>query len=347
MKGKVKNQHYVPQFYLRNFSNNKNGKTLSIYDVNTGFYFDQAGIKTQVSEKYFYGEDGKIEDALSKVESIVSPTIKKIIETKIIPNKSTLGYKKLLYFAVLNDLRNKARINEIIAAMSDLQSLQIGIFGDDKNQLPEITHEKVVHMNLGMVNEVSNHCNDLSCKIIKNNTNIPFITSDLPIVHYNQYLNQIKHPRRNSAIASIGFQMFLPISNDLILLFYDGNVYKVGNKKDNHLTINNTSDVDQLNILQIINCQSTVFFNNKIKKPYIDKLNAIATKYKVNKKPKTNIYNNVKDLGNQTNNNTIIHSESYFLDMHLTIAGIKINSKYKALNLDKTKFPCRDKFRNM
>ncbi|HEX2983013.1 MAG TPA: DUF4238 domain-containing protein, partial [Ignavibacteriales bacterium] len=59
-----KNQHFVPQFYLRNFSENK--KSLCDYNLSNNKYIKNASIKDMASQNYFYGKDENIEKLLSK-----------------------------------------------------------------------------------------------------------------------------------------------------------------------------------------------------------------------------------------------------------------------------------------
>ena len=56
-------QHYVPQFYLKNFSSNN--KSVGIYNFNVNKYISNASIKDNFGKNYFYGDDKRIEMALS------------------------------------------------------------------------------------------------------------------------------------------------------------------------------------------------------------------------------------------------------------------------------------------
>jgi len=73
-----KNQHFVPKFYLRNFSYEMNNKEIGIYNINTGFSYNKAPIKGQAYKSYFYGKDNDVEDKLSKAEGFTSFIFKKI-----------------------------------------------------------------------------------------------------------------------------------------------------------------------------------------------------------------------------------------------------------------------------
>jgi len=72
MKTDKKNQHYVPKFYLRNFSFQNNKKQIGVFNIENEFYFLKAKLKTQGSKNFFYGSDGVIEDSLSLIEGELS-----------------------------------------------------------------------------------------------------------------------------------------------------------------------------------------------------------------------------------------------------------------------------------
>ena len=82
------NQHYVPRFYMKNFSEVKNEETnkekalISFYQFDKMIYIEKIPTKSICCEKYFYDEDGHIENKLTEKESIWSKSIKlKIIKT--------------------------------------------------------------------------------------------------------------------------------------------------------------------------------------------------------------------------------------------------------------------------
>ena len=54
-----KRQHYVPRFYLKNFSINSEGKAIGIYNVEKCKFIPSGSLKSQAYENYFYGEDEK------------------------------------------------------------------------------------------------------------------------------------------------------------------------------------------------------------------------------------------------------------------------------------------------
>ena len=68
----AKRQHYVSQFYLKNFSIHLNRKSIGIFNVQREKYIPQASLRGQAYQDYFYGKDGSTENALSSIEKAAS-----------------------------------------------------------------------------------------------------------------------------------------------------------------------------------------------------------------------------------------------------------------------------------
>ncbi|ADB42934.1 DUF4238 domain-containing protein [Spirosoma linguale] len=103
---------------------------------------------------------------------------------------------------------------------------------------------------------------DLKCKLLINRTTTPFIISDNPAVKYNQFLENKNWSGAVTAYGSKGLQIFIPISPKHLIILYDSWSYKIGTKTNHVVEIKNDSDVDQINILQFLNCDKLIFFKN-------------------------------------------------------------------------------------
>ena len=82
-----KKQHFIPRFYLRFFSN-ENKKTIGIWHIQKELFIHSGNLRNQAYQNNFYGKDSVIEDALAKIESIVSFIFKNIINKRKLPKKS-------------------------------------------------------------------------------------------------------------------------------------------------------------------------------------------------------------------------------------------------------------------
>ncbi len=141
MNSEKEKQHYVPKFYLKQFSFENNKKQLGVFNTNSKFFTNQAKLKTQAYKSFFYGHDGIIENKLSKTEDQISPIISKIINTKKIPAYNTREYTQLLIFIILTQLRNPAFSNLIAKDRDELVKRIKEIAPNNttfENKIPEI-----------------------------------------------------------------------------------------------------------------------------------------------------------------------------------------------------------------
>lgn len=151
---------------------------------------------------------------------------------------------------------------------------------DVEKFVPNPTHEEVVELMLSNYVEMIDFISDLDYKLLINKTKKPFISSDFPIVKYNQFLEQKKWQHSKSGFGTVGLQIFVPLNSEFTLMFFDSEIYKVGDKRKKFLELQNQIDVDSLNILQFINCFETIYFDEKASEDYIKSLALISKKYK-------------------------------------------------------------------
>lgn len=336
-----KNQHYIPKFYLRKFSVENNGKQIGVFNIDNKVFIHRGKLKSQGSKNFFYGQDGQIEDDLSEIEGHLGITLKNLITNKIVPNKLSNEHINLLFFIVLTDLRNPVRIRLMKDGFEQVRNRikELDSTANPDNFIPSITHEQAVQMSLGNILEVVPEIGDLEYKILSNTTTKPFITSDFPIVKYNQYLELKKWIGSKSGYGLDGLQIFIPITSELTLVFYDSAIYKVGDRKQKIINITNEQDVDNLNILQFVNCFSTIYFNENANENYIRYLSSRANKFTRANSPKSNLTYLYKD-GVDTESlikagkPNLIVIGSTDVETKLNLSFMKIHSKGQAKKLN-------------
>lgn len=282
MNTEKRNQHYIPKFYLRNFSYNGNKKEIGIFNLKNDYFFGKAKLKSQGSKNYFYGNDGIIEEGLSKIESSLAESINNIVKSKILPTKYSLGHIKLLTFVGLTHLRNPVFIQDLknTSETIDNRRLELDPNASTKNIDSDVSHDDLIKQALSFLENVINSMSDLDYKILINKTINPFISSDFPIVKYNQFFEEKKWKYGKTGFQNIGLQIFIPINAEITIVLYDSQIYKVGYKKRHIFDITNPQDVDKFNILQFLNCYETVFFDEKAKEHYIRRLLKESKRYK-------------------------------------------------------------------
>jgi hypothetical protein len=272
MKDKI-SQHYIPIFYLKNFSYEQKGIQLSMFNKPSDKYIESASLESQASEKFMYGSDGKIETDLANLESETALVFTSMIKQNDHPKYSSNEHYLILSFTVALAGRTMQSADEL----NDMATKFARKIAEKHPQLKN--HAKNVHAhyklpavtNLGMTLEIVPLTLDLAFKLIINKSTNQFITSDNPVVLYNQFFEN-KNCLDQTGFASKGLQIFLPISPTHLLVFFDRDVYKVGGICHKPIVINNSSDINNLNCLQIINSRENIYFNENINENYVRNL---------------------------------------------------------------------------
>lgn len=221
MKTDKKRQHYVPKFYLKNFSYQNNKTQIGVFNINNSLFIQKAPIKSQGYKKFYYGDDGIVEEALSKIEGQLASVTKNIIETKTLPAKNSDDYDNLLRFVTLTDLRNPVKIDGTKSAINEMRDkiMELAPNTDTDRFVPRISHEEAIKMAISHIESTKMMITDLECKIVLNSTQIPFISSDFPIIKYNQYLESKRWPASKTGYGLTGLQIFVPLNSQIILFF--------------------------------------------------------------------------------------------------------------------------------
>ncbi len=260
-----KNQHYVPQFYLRNFS--ENGRHIGIYNIPSDRFVQGGAIKHEASANYFYGKDSAIDERLRKIEHTASNLIKEIIEKSKLPDWNTYEHFQILQFILTLRFRTIYAKENHNQRFDDSWKLFVSKQKDYDEEL--WTNLKVIDTNASQVC-VQNALlalpivSDLYFKLLRNKTGIPFLTSDNPAILYNQFLEKKRPELNNTGLISKGLQILCPISPNYYLFFYDHGTYKVGLEKIKIIQVT-ANDVQQLNKLQLISANENLYFGNSLK----------------------------------------------------------------------------------
>lgn len=259
------NQHYVPRFYMKNFSIIK--KTRKEDKVFIGFYqFDGELLKENVPtksicyENYFYGEDGKIENDFRIKETKWAEVIKNIIEADKY-NLEKDQEKVIKQFAIFQYSRTLAIYNYSKDMMAEM--LQKGII----NRTPDIKEEIVKELvdekieNEVCVSDIISVCDnivqkidDLDVSIIKFNTTKKLITSDMPIITMNPFCPS------KVGFANMGIVILFPVSPEVMVAIYDGKIYR---EFKPYMTISNEEEVVNLNKYQVISAEERILSKDR------------------------------------------------------------------------------------
>ncbi len=259
-----KNQHFVPVFYLKNFSSDIKKNQINILLKDKKKVVNSVSIKDQAQSDYFYGKDIEFEKSLSKIENQIKMIIEELNrDDKIIIDKPLKEI--ILYITFLQNIRTKK--------FKDLMSESLDKFVDYISCIDPSVEDKIKNKKVfsecdiaAIVKSIPQRLylvHDLKVKIFQNNSDVQFITSDHPVVKFNMFLRMKKWPSAHTGWPTKGLQIFFPISPNRMIVLYDGNTYKIGNKKDRIIKLSNTEEVESLNKLQLLNADKVIFFKSQ------------------------------------------------------------------------------------
>lgn len=268
-----KYQHYVPQFYLRNFSNN--GKSVGSYIFATHKYVLDASIKKICGRDYLYGDDSKIEQWFGKLESIWGKIIKGIIRDTVLTIDSE-EYVYLLMLFYLSDVRTSYYADSQVDVINKLYKICAKLYNKAHKDIHlsedmSVTIDKPNLWGIQSMPKVVEIMSDLTLVLLKNSTSRQFVTSDCPVVKYNSlFIN--RQYIRNYGYGQVGIQCFFPISRNLCLALIDGVVYDYRSDSNGVITINAPDQIAEFNKLFIKNAKKAIFFDNSERQWVIERM---------------------------------------------------------------------------
>lgn len=261
---KKKNQHYVPEFYLKRFSPDKEKRTIGVWNLKRRQKILGASLRDQCSLDYFYGKDLLLEKSFEDLEGITAALLRRIDKEGVLPERCSNSHGLLLIHLATQWARTKYMAD----AMQDMQERLLKYISELDEQEAKRFRDDIrrhldnpVHLSILILMQIFPLLLDLDCKILANQTGVEFVTSDNPIVLYNQ-LFSFQKSQSNTGICVKGLQIFFPIAPEKVLLFYDSAVYSVGKRNQPIVELSDSRDVDQINLLQMANCQDNVYFHD-------------------------------------------------------------------------------------
>jgi len=289
-KTEYANQHYVPKLLLKRFSY-EDKINIGLMSASSGKVRSPIPYKPQCAKHYFYGKDlfiekklGEIEDETGKIIDLISSISDPHID------RSSRAHILLTIFAVYQYVRTDKALklaeevvekNYSIAKEHAKPNLMLKLAETANGQLSEQElSEFYDNVTVSMTNPHSimfESANSiilpslqLEMKLLINDTEIPLIISDNPLVYMD------------AESEDCFYRMLLPLTPKLLLVFYDGRKYKIGLRKANFHKLTNETDVFYLNVLQYLNCQKNIYFGPGTPTKHLMSLNRSFKKLRAN-----------------------------------------------------------------
>ena len=312
-----KKQHYVPQHFLRNFSD---GNRTVAYNIENEKEYPPTPVANLCYENYFYDDDGEIEQVLSELEGTHASVLRKLTSNRNLNQLDRNEENNLLSFITLQSARTKA---DRIDQEEQMQALVTHIAKIDAEQGGEMTSEivdklkerkirvkddgmhtysmLVAHSSIPLIT-------DLNGVLIENKTETQFITSDRPIIKDNPKFKG-KRERFLVGFQCPGLQIFCPLSPQSYLMLYDPNWYLLNSNKERRVSIQSKDQIDSLNKMQLIYANESVFYQQEQREEEIHQLLDEISYHRQNTMHTFNVLS--PDEHNLDSENEIIESGHY------------------------------------
>ncbi|WP_196257800.1 DUF4238 domain-containing protein [Pelagibacterium limicola] len=270
------NQHFLPQCYLRAFSDGAEGRSVSLYRLSTDTIVSNASIRGQCSRRYFYGKDLSLEKAFQPIEAEYARVRDLIVSGAEIRSEDV---NFLRYFIAIQYCRTEIAAKRIFSSQDEMASI---VFRneEERKKYGNFGEKEALMISMAHAGEMGNIIDDLGFCIIQNDTDFQFITSDDPVIRCNRYYQQrLRDKWGGSGFIHSGECIYLPISPKYLILFYDPFVYRIG-RRTQKFAISRKMQADSLNCLQVIKANQNLYFSTTQKDDYVQELAAANKAYR-------------------------------------------------------------------
>lgn len=252
-----KNQHFVPKAYLRAWTTGRDGKAINLLHVPSGNAVFGGPVRNQCSANYFYGQDRLLEDAIQTVEGAYAECVARLqADPDRIDNLQNVQLRRFIY---LQHLRTEASARHFAELTTSITAMH-------PETVPKSTVKEL--MRTAVLAAMRNYAesmrivDDLNLRIFRNETSVPFITSDDPAILLNRW-HQAQPRNRHTAfgVGSAGAMLLLPLTPKLAMLLFDGEIYTVPHTRL-FVPVERAGDARALNALQALNCNVSLYFDD-------------------------------------------------------------------------------------
>lgn len=269
-----KNQHYVPQHYLRGWTISDR---IEVFRLEHGSV-PATHIHKVCSEDYLYGNPTHVEQELGELEDLHHRPLEALRSGCSLADLTRAETGLLLSFVTTQRTRSKFTREDITAAdeilrdgvradmghnrYDDLIQWTTDLTSDEREDTLVDASALGIHLSL-MIKGVLGYLSisDLNGVLLRNTTEREFVISDLPIVLDNPRFKR-QTGMGPAGLAERGVQIYCPIDSSRLLFLYDPLVYSLKSNSRRQVLIKSNSLIDELNLLQFHNADSIVLHRN-------------------------------------------------------------------------------------
>lgn len=253
-----KNQHFVPEFFLKYFSTD--GDYVWTFNLDGEHEFEES-VSNVCSRNYFYTREynEEVEQTNSKIEGRQSKALTALHDEKrydVLEKEHQFWVRQFVTFQLERTRSMKERhsdnIREFVDRLDDW-----GLVDPDEEEVEEAIGSSAQDTLLGLMDEsweMEAYLRDLEAVVLMNESDSEFVTSDDPVFLHNSYSNAMG----STGFRRVGLEIYLPISRQLTLLFYDPNVYTIPDI-DEPIEVG-LETVRSMNALQQVSANNNLFY---------------------------------------------------------------------------------------
>jgi hypothetical protein len=256
-----KKHHYVPRFYLKRFA--LDGKSVCLYNFRLARAVTSANLSNQCYRDYMYGKQGEHEQRLSQLEGAFSQLLRNVLPSRHLPPRMSPDHESLCILTLLQFART-AHTADAMDEMADRMWKEV-LSKDPRVDPAMLANVRIVNADpanftVALMLRQYHLIMDLHYRLLVAAPGTEFITSDNPVVMYNQLMAFERHGS-STGLASKGLQIFFPLSPAHMLIFYDPAVYGCEPRRSAHTALVDSRDMDQLNVLQVAAALENVYYS--------------------------------------------------------------------------------------
>jgi len=339
----VSNDHYVPQFYFRNFSPDRpdrgpdrpEGASIRLINLARRKFVPSASIKGQCKKAGFHDYKPGLEAALGQLEGLAASAIRGVIEADAPPEPRSPHHQALATFTAIQRSRTFSAA-ENADKMAD-RMLKVAYESQARREGVELSHYEIrsqypVAIPLSVAAQCAPIAMQLGLHVFVNETSEEFVTSDNPVVAHNQYCEGIDH-RGVLGWNCAGIQILFPVSPRHLVLLYDTKVYAAGAKDDRGASrIVDVADIRNLNAFQIVTARENVYFrNDAMVGPLLAQIERLASR----RRRKRHITVQTRRVANGDGTSELIHQFERMLPLKFCVGSVRIKRSMRRISLDR------------
>lgn len=244
---------------------------LPTFHLNSAEEYPPMDISSLCSRNYFYSEHPTLEMAFSRLESAQATPIHKIRRGSDLRSLDRSEQNLLLSFVTTQRLRTRLMRMEIRDSGEDFFREAVQKDFKEWGVDPDEEEELVENLINNGVRNTHNHLliqgvlgaitlQDIDATLFHVRSDTELILSDAPIVFDNPYFKD-ETGQVYAGLANRGLQIYCPLSPNKLLLLYDPECYEV-KRDDRWNSAITTDEVHQLNLLQTLNANASVFYSS-------------------------------------------------------------------------------------